>query len=70
MRRSKRGERQNAPRPLRERKPGPRPQQSRLSEMARAYIRPEHMTVVVAGDLAKIGDGVRALPQFAGTKTP
>lgn len=41
-----------------------------VSGMARTYIRPEHMTVVVAGDLAKIGDSVRALPQFAGTKKP
>ncbi len=38
--------------------------------MARTYVRPERMTVVVAGDLAKIGDGVRALPQFSGTKAP
>lgn len=41
-----------------------------VSEMARTYVRPERMTVVVAGDLAKIGDAVRALPQFSGTKTP
>ena len=38
--------------------------------MAREYIQPEHMTVVVAGDLAKIGDSVRALPQFAGARMP
>ncbi len=37
-----------------------------VSQIAREYIRPERMTVVVAGDLAKIGESVRALPQFAG----
>lgn len=37
---------------------------AQVTEMARTYIRPEHMTVVVAGDLAKIGESVRALPQF------
>jgi predicted Zn-dependent peptidase len=41
-----------------------------VSEMARQYIRPERMTVVVAGDLAKIGDSVRALPQLAGARMP
>jgi predicted Zn-dependent peptidase len=43
---------------------------AQVSDMAREYIRPERMTVVVAGDLAKIGDSVRSLPQFAGTKMP
>lgn len=37
-----------------------------VSAMAREFIRPEHMTVVVAGDIAKIGASVRALPQFKG----
>ncbi len=37
---------------------------AKVTEMARRYIRPERMTVVVAGDLAKIGESVRALPQF------
>ncbi len=41
-----------------------------VTEMAREYIRPERMTVVVAGDLAKIGDSVRALPQFAKARMP
>jgi predicted Zn-dependent peptidase len=35
-----------------------------VSDMAARFIRPERMTVVVAGDLAKIQDSVRALPQF------
>jgi hypothetical protein len=38
--------------------------------MAREYIRTERMTVVVAGDLATIGDSVRALPQFARARMP
>lgn len=37
-----------------------------VSAMARRFIQPEHMTVVVAGDLAKVGDSVRSLPQFKG----
>lgn len=41
-----------------------------VSQMARTYIRPERMSVVVAGDLAKIGDSVRALPQFARARMP
>jgi predicted Zn-dependent peptidase len=41
-----------------------------VSAIARQYIRPERMTVVVAGDLAKMGDSVRALPQFAGARMP
>jgi len=43
---------------------------AQVTEMARSYIRPERMTVVVAGDLAKIGASVRALPQFAGARLP
>jgi zinc protease len=45
---------------------------AQVSEMARQFIRPERMTVVVAGDLAKIGESVRTLPQFKGiaAKTP
>ena len=39
---------------------------AQITDTAREFIRPERMTVVVAGDLAKIGDSVRALPQFAG----
>lgn len=35
-----------------------------VREMAARFIRPEKMTVVVAGDLASIGASVRALPQF------
>lgn len=35
-----------------------------VSDMAARFVRAERMTVVVAGDLAKIGDSVRALPQF------
>ncbi|HXK39316.1 MAG TPA: hypothetical protein VJ837_00585, partial [Candidatus Paceibacterota bacterium] len=41
-----------------------------VTEMARQYIRSERMSVVVAGDLAKIGESVRELPQFKGAKTP
>jgi zinc protease len=43
---------------------------AQVSAIARQFIRPEHMTVVVAGDLAKVGDSVRALPQFAGARMP
>jgi predicted Zn-dependent peptidase len=39
-----------------------------VTAMAREYIRPERMTVVVAGDLAKVGESVRALPQFRDIK--
>ena len=41
-----------------------------VSDMARQFVRLERMTVVVAGDLAKVGDSVRALPQFAGARMP
>ena len=43
---------------------------AQVADIARQFIRPEHMTVVVAGDLAKVGDSVRALPQFAGARMP
>jgi predicted Zn-dependent peptidase len=41
-----------------------------VSAMAREYVRPERMTVVVAGDLSRIGDSVRALPELAGARMP
>jgi len=41
-----------------------------VSEMARQFIRPERMTVVVAGDLATIGDSVRKLPQLERAAMP
>jgi predicted Zn-dependent peptidase len=41
-----------------------------VSSITSEYIRRERMTVVVAGDLAKIADSVRALPQFQGAKMP
>jgi predicted Zn-dependent peptidase len=41
-----------------------------VSEVAREFIRPERMTVVVAGDVAKIGASVKALPQLAGARMP
>jgi zinc protease len=43
---------------------------AQVSDIARRFIRPERMTVVVAGDLAKIGDSLRSLPQFAGARMP
>jgi len=43
---------------------------AQVSQMARQFILPERMTVVVAGDLAKVGDSVRALPQFARARMP
>ena len=43
---------------------------AQVTEIAREFIRPERMTVVVAGDLGKVGDSVRALPQFAGARMP
>jgi predicted Zn-dependent peptidase len=43
---------------------------AQVSDMARRFVRLEHMAVVVAGDLAKVGDSVRALPQFAGARMP
>ncbi len=41
-----------------------------VSQVAREFIRPERMTVVVAGDVAKIGESVKALPQLAGARMP
>jgi predicted Zn-dependent peptidase len=41
-----------------------------VSEMARRFIRPERMTVVVAGDVSGFGTAVRALPQFAQAGRP
>jgi predicted Zn-dependent peptidase len=41
-----------------------------VSDMAARFVRPERMTVVVAGDLAKIGASVRALPQFEKAAVP
>jgi zinc protease len=43
---------------------------AQVSAMARQFIRPERMTVVVAGDLASIGESVRKLPQFARVSMP
>ncbi len=43
---------------------------AQVSEMATHYLRPERMTVVVAGDLAKMGDSVRRLPQFEQARMP
>ena len=41
-----------------------------VSAITRQYIRNERMTVVVAGDLATIGESVRRLPQFQGARMP
>jgi predicted Zn-dependent peptidase len=41
-----------------------------VSAITSEYIRRERMTVVVAGDLAKVAENVRALPQFQGAKMP
>ncbi len=43
---------------------------AQVSGMARQFIRPERMTVVVAGDLATIGDSVRKLPQLERAAMP
>jgi predicted Zn-dependent peptidase len=43
---------------------------AQVSEMARQFIRPERMTVVVAGDLATVGNSVRKLPQFERASMP
>jgi len=40
-----------------------------VSAITRQYIRNDRMTVVVAGDLAKIGESVKALPQFRDVPT-
>jgi predicted Zn-dependent peptidase len=44
------------------------PQQ--VTDIARRYILPERMTIVIVGDLKKVGDSVRALPQLRGAKSP
>jgi predicted Zn-dependent peptidase len=44
------------------------PQQ--VSEMAARFIVPSKMTVVVAGDLAKVREPVLRLPQLAGARMP
>lgn len=41
-----------------------------VSEMTARFLVPSRMTVVVAGDLAKVAAGVRALPQLAGARMP
>jgi zinc protease len=41
-----------------------------VTAMAREHVRPERMSVVVAGDLAKIGESVKALPQFERASMP
>jgi predicted Zn-dependent peptidase len=43
---------------------------AQVSEMAREFIRAERMSVVVAGDVARVGGSVKALPQFAGARMP
>ncbi len=43
---------------------------AQVSGMARQFIRLERMTVVVAGDIAKIGESVRKLPQFERAAMP
>ena len=44
------------------------PQQ--VSDVAREFIKPAHMTIVILGDLKEIGDSVRALPQLQGARMP
>jgi predicted Zn-dependent peptidase len=41
-----------------------------VSEMTARFLVPSRMTVVVAGDLAKVAAGVRALPQLSGAHMP
>jgi len=41
-----------------------------VTDMTRRFIQPARMTVVVVGDLKKIGESVRALPQLAGARMP
>jgi zinc protease len=43
---------------------------AQVTDMAQRFVRREHMTVVVAGDLARVGDSVRALPLLAGARMP
>jgi predicted Zn-dependent peptidase len=44
------------------------PQQ--VTDIARQYIVPSRMTIVIVGDLKEIGDSVRALPQLQGARMP
>ena len=44
------------------------PQQ--VTDIARQYIVPARMTIVIVGDLKKIGDSVRALPELQGARMP
>ena len=44
------------------------PQQ--VTDIARQYILPARMTIVIVGDLKKIGESVRALPQLQGARMP
>jgi predicted Zn-dependent peptidase len=44
------------------------PQQ--VTDIARRYILPARMTIVIVGDLKTIGDSVRALPQLQGARMP
>jgi predicted Zn-dependent peptidase len=44
------------------------PQQ--VTDIAQRFILPARMTIVIVGDLKKIGDSVRALPQLQGAKSP
>ncbi len=41
-----------------------------ISEIARRFIQPARMTIVVVGDLETIADGIRALPQLRGARMP
>ncbi len=41
-----------------------------ISAIAARYVLPAKMTVVVAGDLAKVGESVRKLPELQGAKSP
>ena len=44
------------------------PQQ--VTDVARQFIQPARMTIVIVGDLKLIGDSVRALPQLQGARMP
>jgi predicted Zn-dependent peptidase len=41
-----------------------------VSDMASRFVRTDKMTVVVAGDLAAIGEDLRRLPQFGRVQMP
>jgi len=43
---------------------------AQVSEIAARFVRTERMTVVVAGDLAKVRDAVLRLPQLEGARMP